>query len=37
MLPTIASISLQEMSRRRLALLLVFLLPLVFYLVRIDT
>lgn len=36
MLLTAASISLQEMSRRRVALLFVFLLPLVFYLVRID-
>jgi hypothetical protein len=36
MLLTVASISLQEMLRRRVALLFVFLLPLVFYLVRID-
>lgn len=36
MLLTVASISLREMSRRRTALLFVFLLPLVFYLVRID-
>lgn len=36
MLLTVASTSLREMSRRRVALLFVFLLPLVFYLVRID-
>ncbi|WP_395103962.1 hypothetical protein [Actinomadura sp. SCN-SB] len=36
MLLTVASISLQEMIRRRVALLFVFLLPLVFYVVRID-
>ncbi|RKN40374.1 ABC transporter permease [Streptomyces hoynatensis] len=33
---TIAAISLRETSRRRVALLFVFLLPLVFYLVRLD-
>jgi hypothetical protein len=36
MLFTVVSTSLHEMGRRRAALLLVFLLPLVFYLVRID-
>lgn len=36
MLLTVASASVREMSRRRVALLFVFLLPLVFYLVRID-
>lgn len=36
MLLTVASTSLREMSRRRVALLFVFLLPLVFYLVRIN-
>ncbi|WP_454042627.1 hypothetical protein [Cellulosimicrobium sp. Marseille-Q8652] len=36
MLLTVATTSLREMSRRRVALLLVLLLPLVFYLVRLD-
>lgn len=36
MLLTVASTCLREMSRRRAALLFVFLLPLVFYWVRID-
>ncbi|WP_075889522.1 hypothetical protein [Actinomyces provencensis] len=36
MLLTVTSTALREMSRRRVALLFVFLLPLVFYLVRID-
>lgn len=36
MLLTVVSTSLREMSRRRVALMFVFLLPLVFYLVRID-
>lgn len=36
MLRAVAWTSLQELSRRRVALLFVFLLPLVFYLVRLD-
>lgn len=36
MLTSVASTTLREMGRRRVALLFVFLLPLVFYLVRID-
>lgn len=35
-LPTVAGTSLTELSRRRVALLFVVVLPLVFYLVRID-
>ncbi|GAA0953238.1 hypothetical protein [Actinocorallia libanotica] len=36
MLPTVASTALRELSRRRVALLFVLLLPCVFYLARID-
>jgi len=36
MLYTVAVASLQELARRRVALLFVFVLPLVFYLIRID-
>lgn len=36
MLSTVMGISLRELSRRRLALVSIFLLPLVFYLARID-